>query len=232
MQRKSSGNLLGFFFFPCFVYIWSFFPSLCLYCSVSLFFSVSVRFASDFLEIYCLCTVGIARLLMWFLCGLYVEFIAAKLTGRRRGGRRRIFRCHWNRKRNSPKCMEIIAAIIPKSYGIKEAYNRITVKSNAFSSVCLFWFCFCFFSLSVCVPKWVSVVWFFSDEYDYLVHCCGFYASVSFLLVYCLLRNVHTVDGNRPVGWQTVCLTTWAKKITDNEDHNEILTFFKMLKWN
>lgn len=64
MQRKSSGNLLGFFFFPCFVYIWSFFPSLCLYCSVSLFFSVSVRFASDFLEIYCLCTVGIARLLM------------------------------------------------------------------------------------------------------------------------------------------------------------------------
>lgn len=56
--------------------------------------------------------------------------------------------------------MEIIAAISPKSYGIKEAYNRLTVKSNAFSLFVLVLFLFFSLALGVCARKRVRYGFF------------------------------------------------------------------------
>ena len=98
----------------------------------------------------------------------------------------------WNRKRKSPKCMEINAAIIPKSCDIKEAYNCITVKKKKCSQfVCLFYF-FCvryvlfFFSQSMllfCELLWIQCV-----------------LVIFFFFYICLLSSVEKCSHCHPVG--------------------------------
>lgn len=236
MQRKSSGNLLGFFFSPC----------LCLHLE---FFSSSSALSVSLPFVSC-CFFRFSSVCFWFSwnllfvyrwnCSTFDVIPLRTLRGIRRSkidrqrdcGRRRIFRCHWNRKRNSPKCIEIIAAIIPKSYGIKEAYSRITVKSNAFSSLFVYLRRFCFyFSLYLFLHSvWVCGMVFFTA--NTIIPCIivdSMWVFRFFLLVYCLLRNVHTVDGDHPVGWQTVDLTTWPKNTPIMRTTTKSLHFSKCL---
>lgn len=151
MQRKSSENLLGFIFYPVLCLLLEFF-------FVSLSHSVLRSLSSSFLLLLCCCCCFFLIFRFWFSWNLLFFFLyrwncstfdviplrthvhfKMRLTWRRG---KRIFRYLLrNRKRNSPKCMEINAVIIPKSCGIKEAYNRLAVKI-IFS---LFWFYFILF---------------------------------------------------------------------------------------
>lgn len=184
MQRKSSENLLGFIFSPCFVYSWSFFLSLSLSCALLLphfywcsavFVVFFLSFASGFLEIYCF------FLYRWNCSTFDViplrTHVHFKATWRRG---RRIFRYLLrNRKRNSPKCMEINAVIIPKSCGIKEAYHRLAVKI-IFS---LFWF---YFILFVCFS--VCDMGFFLRLMNVII-----ITIVDSVRLFCWLNSFHTV---------------------------------------